>query len=134
MIDLPQEFQVLLVEQLDEYLEGAAGSTDAATVVRDLLVLLQTIADQCEVVVPSEGLVVYMESEAELDDGLFDLLLEELEEEDLEDVTGEDVLSLLEKIVEIEWVDEDQESMGVEELDDELGFEDPVLTDLDDDY
>ena len=101
---------------------------------QDVLGLLQTIADESDFTVPGGDIVVYMETEGELDDGLFDILLEELEEEDLEDFTGEDVLTLVEKIVEIQWVDEDEESLGVEELDDELDFEDPVLTDLDDDY
>ena len=134
LIDLPQEFQVLLVEQLDEYLESAEGSTDAATMVQDLLELLQTVADQSEADVPGKDIVAYIENESELDDGLFDLLLEEFEEEDLEDFTGEGLLAIFEKIVEVEWIDEDEGSLGVEELDEELGFEDAVLTDLDDDY
>ena len=134
MIDLPQEIQDLLIEQLDVYLEEAAGSSEAVAVVQDVLGLLQTIADESDFTVPGGDIVVYMETEGELDDGLFDILLEELEEEDLEEFTGEDVLTLIEKIVEIQWVDEDEESLGVEELDDELDFEDPVLTDLDDDY
>ncbi len=134
MIDLPQEYQVLLIEQLEVYLEGAADEADAETVVHDLLELLQRVADKNDITVPGGDIVAYLESEGELDDGLFDLLLEELEEEDLEDFTGEDVLTLIEKIFEINWIDEDEESMGVEELDDELDFEDPVMTDLDDDY
>ncbi len=134
MIELPQEYRDLLEEQLDEYLEAADGIGEAATMVQDFVELIQTVADECEVDVSGGDVVAYMETEAELEDGLFDLLLEELEEEDLEDFTGDDLIVLMEKIVEIEWVDEDEESYGVEELDEDLGFDGTVMDDLDDDF
>lgn len=134
MIELPQEYRDLLEEQLDEYLESNDDTSDATTMVHDILELLQRVADECEVEVQGNDIVAHMESEGELEDGLFDLILEELEEEDLEDFTGDDLLSLLDKIVEIEWVDEDEESFGVEELDEDLGFEGTVIDDLDDDF
>ncbi len=135
MIDLPQEYRDLLEEQLDEYLEGAEDKDDAASMVQDIVELLQTAAVECEVDVQGGDVVAYLETESELEDGLFDLLLEELEEEDLEDFTGEDLITLIEKIVEIEWVDEDEESFGVDELDEDLGFDGTDgIEDLDDDF
>jgi hypothetical protein len=62
------------------------------------------------------------------------LLAEELEDEDLEDMTGEDIIALIEKFVEIEWVDEDEESYGVEELDEELDFEENAMDDPEDEF
>jgi hypothetical protein len=134
MIELPQEYRDLLEEQLDEYLEANDDTSDAAAMVQDIVELMQRVCDECEVEVPGNDIVAFMENEGELEDGLFDMLLEELEEEDLEDISGEDLLTLLEKIVEIEWMDEDEESFGVEELDEDLGFDGTVIDDLDDEF
>jgi hypothetical protein len=134
MISLPQEYRDLLLEQLDEYLESADDTGDAAGMVQDIIELLQSAADECDVDVAGGDIVAFMENEGEIEDGLFDILLDELEEEDLEDFSGEDLIVLLEKIVEIEWVDEDEESFGVEELDEDLGFDGTVIDDLDEDF
>jgi hypothetical protein len=134
MISLPQEYRHLLEEQLDEYLESVEETSDATGMVQDIMELLQSVAGECEVDVRGGDIVAYMENEGEIEDGLFDILLDELEEEDLEDFTAEDLIALLEKIVEIEWVDEDEESFGVEELDEDLGFDGTVIDDLDDDF
>jgi hypothetical protein len=134
MIELPQEYRDLLEEQLDEYLESQDDTSDAAAMVQHILELLQRVADECEVDVPGKDIIAHMENEGELEDGLFDLILEELEEEEIEDFTGDDLLTLLDKIVEIEWVDEDEESFGVEELDEDLAFDATTTDDLDDDF
>jgi hypothetical protein len=134
MISLPQEYRHLLEEQLDEYLESVEETSDATGMVQDIMELLQSVAGECEVDVRGGDIVAYMENEGEIEDGLFDILLDELEEEDLEDFTAEDLIALLEKIVEIEWVDEDEESFGVEELDEDLGFDGTVIDDLDDEF
>ncbi len=134
MIELPQEYRDLLEEQIDEYLDDDSRSDDAATMVQDLVELLQRVADESEVEVQGGDIVAYMENEGDLEDGLFDLLLEELEDEDLEDFSGGDLITLIEKIVEIEWNDGDEESFGVEELDEDLGFDGTVIDDLDEDF
>jgi hypothetical protein len=134
MIELPQEYRDLLIEQLDDYLESADSSTDAASMVQDILDLMQSAADEADVDVPGNDIVAYIETEGELEDALYDILLDEFEEEDPEDYTGEDLIVLLEKVVEIEWMDEDEESYGVEELDEDLGFDGTVIEDLDDDF
>jgi len=134
MIELPQEYRDLLEEQLDEYLDSSDEARDAASMVQDVVGLLQRVAVECEVEIPGGDVVVYLETEGELEDGIFDLLLEELEEENLEDFTGNNLMSLVEKIVEIEWVDEDQASFGVEELDEDLAFDEAVIDELDEDF
>jgi hypothetical protein len=133
MIELPQEYRELLEEQLDAFLESIDGSDDATEVVQDILELLERVAQDCDVSVPGGDIVSYIENDSELEDALFDVLLDELEEEDLADFTGNDMLALLEKIIEIDWVDEDEESFGVEELDEDLGFEAADLNELDED-
>ncbi len=134
MIELPQEYRDLLEEQLDTYLDSTDDAGDAAGMVQDFMGTLQRVAVECEVEIPGGDLVAHLENESELEDGLFDLLLEEFEEEDLEDYTGNDLLTLLEKIIEIDWVDQDQDSFGVEEFDEDLGFEGTESDDLDDDF
>ena len=134
MIELPQEFRDLLEEKLDEYLDTTDNTGGAASMVRDIVEHLQKVGEECEIEVPNGDMIAYIETEGDLDDGLFDLLLEELEEEDLEDFTGDDLLTVMEKLVEIEWADGDEESLGVEELDEDLGFNDAVIDELDDDF
>ncbi|MFH1467365.1 MAG: hypothetical protein ABIO70_23480 [Pseudomonadota bacterium] len=134
MIELPQEYQDLLAEQLDEYLATLSSSAETPAIVQDMLAILQAAADECEVEIPGGDLVAWFEADSDLEDNLLALLTEELEGEDLDDLTGEDIISLLEKFVEIEWVDEDEESYGVEELDEELDFEDSVMDDPEDEF
>jgi len=134
MIELPQEYRDLLEERLDEYLDSTDDTGDAAGMVQDLIELLQRVALECEVEIPGGDVVAHLENESELEDGLFDLLLEELEEENLEDFTGNNLLTLVEKIIEIDWVDQDQDSFGVEELDEDLGFEGTETDELDEDF
>lgn len=134
MIELPQEYQDLLAEQLDEYLATIASSAETGAIVHDMLALLQAAADECEIEIPGGDIVAWFEADSELEESLHDLLAEELEDEDLEDMTGEDVIALMEKFVEIEWVDEDEESYGVEELDEELDFEENALEDPEDEF
>ena len=134
MIELPQEYQDLLSEQLDEYLATLSGSAETPAIVQDILAILQAAADECEIVVPNNDLVAWFESDSDLEESLLDLLVEEIEGEDLDDMTGEDIIALVEKFVEIEWIDEDEESYGVEELDEELDFEDGVMDDPEDEF
>jgi hypothetical protein len=134
MIELPQEYQDLLAEQLDEYLATLSGSTETPAIVQDMLALLQAAADECEIEIPNGDLVAWFESDSDLEESLLDLLVEELEGEDLDDLTGEDIIALVEKHVEIEWIDEDEDSYGVEELDEELDFEDGVMDDPEDEF
>ncbi len=131
MNELPQGFRDLLVEQLDEYLESGVEDIEAATLVTDILEVLQTVADDCDL----EGdIAVKLEREADLDEPLYDLLLLKIQTLVPDDLLGEDLAGLLESICDIDWVDAEIEGFGVEELDDELDFDNDVLDDLDDDY
>lgn len=134
MIELPQEYRDLLEEQLDSFLDSADSSSDAASMVQDIVELLQSAATESDTEVPGGDIVAYLENEGDLEDGLFDLLLEELEEEDLGDFSGEDLLTVLEKLLKIQWADGDEESFGVEELDEDLGFDGTVIDELDEDF
>jgi len=77
---------------------------------------------------------VKLEREADLDEPLYDLLLLKIQTLVPDDLLGEDLAGLLESICDIDWVDAEIEGFGVEELDDELDFDNDVLDDLDDDY
>jgi hypothetical protein len=134
MIELPQEYQDLLAEQLDEYLATLSGSSETPAIVQDMLAILQAAADECELDVPNGDLVAWFEADSDLEESLLDLLIEELEGEDLDDLTGEDIIALVEKFVDIEWVDEDEESYGVEELDEELDFDESAMEDPEDEF
>ena len=131
MNELPQGFRDLLVEQLDEYLESGVEDIEAAALVSDILEVLQTVADDCDL----EGdIAPKLEQEADLDEPLSDLLLHDIQVLDPDELVGEDLAVLLESICEIDWVDAEIEGFGVDELDDELDFDSDALDDLDDDY
>lgn len=131
MIDLPQEMRDLLVEQLDEYIEGATGSVEPDTLAQHVVDLLQTVADEVELEM-SEDLVAALETSGDLDAPLVDLLSDQIEGDDLEEVSGEDLVVMLEKLCDVEWSDEEVDSYGVEELDEELDFDGEGVEDMED--
>ncbi|MBN1337017.1 MAG: hypothetical protein JXB39_13750 [Deltaproteobacteria bacterium] len=133
MIDLPQEMRDLLVEQLDEYIEGAAGSLEPESLAQEIVDRIQGVGEDCEVEAV-EDIVAALETSGDLDASLMELLTEQLEQEDLEDLTGEDLVAMVEKVCEIEWSDEDAGTYGVEELDDELDFDGEAIEDMEEEY
>ena len=133
MIDLPQEMRALLVEQLDEILEAAAGSLDPESLAQEIVDHIQAAGDECEVEA-AEDIVAALETSGDLDASLSELLTEQLEQEDLDDLTGEDLVTMVEKVCEIEWSDEDADAYGVEELDDELDFDGEGVEDMEEEY
>ena len=101
-MELPQTMRETLVEELDSYLE-AIGSPDAEQVTNYVLELLETAADEHDL----DDLVLTMEEEAELDDSLATLLEDEMASNDEFEFTGEEIASLLERMCNIEWTDDD---------------------------
>ena len=122
MIDLPQEMRDMLVEQLDEYFEGMEDVPEASEVAAYVVDLVQESAQECEVE-QADDIVGLLESSGDLEASLTDMLSEHLENLDLEALSAEDVVGVVEKICEIEWGSEDDEMFGVDELDEELGYD-----------
>jgi len=122
MIDLPHEMRDMLVEQLDEYMEALEEEMAAEEVASYMVDLLQEAAQECEVE-QADDIVGLLESSGDLEATLAEMLTEHLENQDLDLVSPEEIVAVVEKLCEIEWGSDEDEMFGVDELDDELGFD-----------
>lgn len=122
MIDLPQEMRDMLVEQLDEYLEGIEDEVDPEDLAQYVVDSVCEAAQESEVE-QADDIIGLLENSGDLDASLLDMLTEQFEQHDLESIVAEDILGTLEKICEIEWGDEDDEMFGVDEMGEELGYD-----------
>ena len=116
-MQLPFSMRDSLVEDLDEYLEAISATPDTEAVVAYVIELLETYGDD-------EGfdeIVSTLEEESSLDGTLSEGLEEEMSSNDEFEFTGEEIVSLLERLCDIEWEQEDEEA---EEEEDEEEDED----------
>jgi len=114
-VELPQSERENLVEELDEYLE-AVSSPEAEAVVRYVIELLETVADEIGI----DDIVLTLEDEGALDDSLASALEAEMESNAEFEYTGEEIVSLLERLCSIEWGDEDEDEDDDDEDDDDF--------------
>jgi hypothetical protein len=134
MMQLPHEMRDALVEQLDEYIDAQAGSPEAEHVASYIIELLGTLAEDHHVD-DADEIILRMESSGELEAGLQELLEEEFESNDEMEYTGEELVSLLEKLCDLEWSskdDEDDEPALDDDEDDPDGFFDDIGAEDDD--
>lgn len=126
MMQLPHELRDTVVEQLDEYLESQNGTPDAEAVAAFVVELLGTAAEDLKLP-DADDIIVKMETSGELEASLLELLEEHFESsEDLE-FTAEDILSLIEKVCDVEWTTKDDDDVEDEEdEDDPDGFFDDM--------
>ncbi|MFZ5479897.1 MAG: hypothetical protein ACOZNI_24245 [Myxococcota bacterium] len=124
MIQLPHEMRDSLVEQLDEYLDAQSTAPDGETVASFVVELIGTVAEELKLD-DGDEVVLKLETSGELDASLLELLEEEFESNDEFEYTGEEIVSLVEKVCDVEWTtkDEDEEA---EEDDDDHGFFDEM--------
>lgn len=135
MIQLPHELRDTVVEQLDEYLEAQHGTPDAETVASYVVELLGTVAEELKVA-DADEIVLKLETSGELEASLLELLEEEFESDDEIDFSGEEIISIIEKVCDVEWTtkdDDDEDVEDDEDDDDPDGFFDEVGGDDDDD-
>lgn len=134
MIQLPHEMRDHLVEQLDEYLEAQTGTPDGEVVAAYVIELLGTVAEELKVD-DADEITLKLESSGELEASLQELLEEEFESNEELEYTGEEIITLIEKVCEVEWTtaeDTDDEDEDDDE-DDPDGFFDDMGADDDDD-
>lgn len=126
-MQLPISIRDALVDELDEMLDAYATDPDTEAVVSYLLQQLEILADEEGI----EEVLSGLEEEAALDGALSEVLEAEMDSNDEFEFTGEEVVSLLERICEIEWEDEDGDED--DEWDDVEDDEDDDWDDDDDD-
>jgi len=124
-VQLPIIIRDSLVEELDDMLEAYANDPDTEAVVSYLLEQLEILADEEGI----DDVLSELEDEASLEAPLAELLEAEMASNDEFEFTGEEVVSLLERLCEIEWENDDED----DDWDDEDEDEDDLDED-DDDY
>lgn len=105
-----------LVDELDEYLEAVSASPDAEALVHYVVELLETHADDHGI----EDVISQLEEAGELEATFSESLEEEMTSNDEFEYTGEEVVSLLERMCAIEWDEEEEEDTSGEDDPDEL--------------
>ena len=117
-MQLPHEMRDHLVEQLDEYLDAQTGTPEPETVASHVVELVSTVADEMKLD-DSDEIILKLESSGELDASLLEVLEEEFESNQEFEFTGEDVVSLLEKICDVEWTTKDEDDDADDDDDDD---------------
>ncbi len=121
MIQLPHEMRDTLVEQLDEYLDAQTGSPDPETVAAYVIEQIGTAAEEMKID-DCDEIILKLESSGELEASLLELLEEEFESNDEFEFTGEEVVSLLEKLCDLEWAAGDDDDIDDDDDDDTDDF------------
>ena len=115
-MQLPISIRDSLVDELDEMLDAYSTDPDTEAVVTYLLEQLEILADEEGI----EDVLQELEEGASLEAPLPEVLESEMSSNDEFEFTGEEIVSLLERICEIEWEEED----GDDDLEDEDEDED----------
>jgi hypothetical protein len=119
MMQLPHELRDTVVEQLDEYLESQNGTPDAEALAAFVVELLGTASEDLKID-DADDIVLKLETSGELEASLLELLEEHFESSEDTEIVAEDILSLIEKVCDVEWTTKDDE-----DADDEDEDEDP---------
>jgi len=112
---LPFSIRDQLVEDIDEYLEAVSASPDIEAVVNYVIELFETYAEDEGI----DDVVSTLEEEGQVDGSLSEALEEEMGSNDEFEFTGEEVVSLVEKICTLEWGADAESSDDDDDEDDE---------------
>lgn len=104
MIELPNVWRTLLVDALDDYCESIDGTSTSDDVAEAVIEQMEAVAAEVTGV-EAEGVVGQLEDSMEAQGGLVEVLGERLR--DLDDLTGEGLVTTIEAVCEIEYLDSD---------------------------
>ena len=112
MIELPLSWRILFVEALDQYCDGIDETTTRDDVAEAMVEQAEAIAEQVHGV-ESETLLAQLEDSLEDGGRLVEAVASGLDH-DLEELTGRQLVELLEALCEIDYLetDEDDEAAG----------------------
>ena len=111
MVELPYSLRVLLVEAINEYCERMDPGTDSDVIAEAVVEQLETVAEEISSV-DAEDIIPSLEGTMENGHSLVIALSDHLESADQSELTGEELMALVEKFCEIEWTDADGEEEG----------------------
>jgi hypothetical protein len=106
MIQLPQDMRDMLVERIDERIETGDVVEEIEDFIAGILEILPLVAEDCDVD-GAEDLVAALESSGDLDISLAECLQEQYERNLDDGMSGEEIVSFVEKLCEIEWSEPD---------------------------
>ena len=118
MMQLPHELRDTVVEQLDEYLETQNGTPDAEALAAFVVDLLGAAAEDLKID-DADDIVLKLETSGELEASLLELLEEHFESSEDTEIIAEDILSLIEKVCDVEWTTKDDEDAEDDDDDDD---------------
>jgi len=113
-VELPNSMRDNMVEDLDEYLDAVSAAPDAEAISNYVIELLETYAEDEGI----DDVVAALEEAAALDSTLSETLEEEMSSNDEFEFTGEEIVSLLERMCDIEWLEGADEEAGKDGDDD----------------
>lgn len=119
-MQLPNSMRDHIVTDLDEYLEAVSASPDTEAIAAYVIELLETYAEDAGI----DDIVAGLEEETGLDGTLSETLEEEMSSNDEFEYTGEEIVSLVERLCEIEWIEGEDDDDEGDEGDDEDEDED----------
>ena len=133
MLELPHEMRDQLVEHLDEYASNLSDTSDVEAIAQRICAFIELAAVEAHIDDASD-ILANLEASGELDATLVEVLEEQLgDEEDLA-LTGEDFVTIIEKLCEIDWVMGDDDEEGEDEGDEEERMRDTFFGGEDEDY
>lgn len=115
-MQLPYSIREGLVDDMDEYLESYGSTPDPEAVAAYVIELLEGYAEEQGV----DDIVVELEESGSLDEPLQDVLEQEMSSNDEFEYTGEEVVSLLERMCDIEWEESDEDEDEDEDEENEV--------------
>ncbi len=118
-MELPNAVREKLVMSIDEYLETVNEDPDAGSLAEYVISTITNHAEEAGVE-DAEDLIMNIEEEAALDESLLDTLEYEFSNNDEIGLTGEEIVSLIEKVCGIDWEDGEEDEYD----DDEDPFDD----------
>lgn len=114
-MQLDSEFRENLVDELDSMLEAYGDSPDHEAIANFIIEHLELYADEYGV----DDIITTLEADGALEAPLRDVLEDELSSNDELEITGEEVVSLLERLCSIEWSDDIDNDDGLDDEDEE---------------
>jgi hypothetical protein len=114
-VQLPNSMRDNMVDGLDEYLDAVSASPDTEAIANYVIELLETYAENAGI----DDVLATLEEAAALDGTLVETLEEEMSSNDEFEYTGEEIVSLLERLCEIEWIEGEDDELDDEEEEDE---------------
>jgi len=108
MLELPHSMRDLLVEQLDDYCEKLDDTSDTDAIAEAIVEMIEAVGQEVTAI-EAEEIVSQLEASGELDASLVEVLEEAFATNSGFDYTGDEIVTLIAKLCEIDWLDADEE-------------------------